>query len=226
MATVTFDPDTHCYTVDGITIPSVTQRIKAAGLLGPAVSCYSPESAARGIAAHLACADRDQGRDVTTWLAGEFGGYLASYTHWCDVMLPTWTAIESPQYSSRYRTAGTPDRVGTISGRPVVLDLKTGRQAHWHGIQVALYCLLQDDDIPPRERRRLVLYLRKDGRMAQSVEFTSPSDFTTALTLCATQETTDASDHPHTPRTGPASDHGPAPATGTGTANARPRRTR
>ena len=216
MAPIHFDPETHVYTTDyGSEIPSVTERIRRGGLLGPATQFYSPESADRGTAVHLACADRDQGRDVAAFLKGEFGGFLTSYIKWCDVMEPVWTSIETPQYSPRYQTAGTADRVGTINGLPVVLDLKSGGKAHHHGVQVAFYDLIHDD-LPPRQRRRIVLYLRRNGRMAQSVEFSSPYDYTQALALIAAQqETPDATDHPDTPSHTRDDDDGPPAATGT-----------
>jgi len=212
MAAIHFDPTTHIYTTDyGSEIPSVTERIRRGGLLGPAAQFYSPESADRGTAVHLACADRDQGRDVAAFLKGEFGGFLTSYIKWCDAMEPVWTSIETPQYSPRYQTAGTADRVGTINGKPVVVDMKTGGKAHHHGVQVAFYDLIHDD-LPPRQRRRIVLYLRANGRMAQSVEFSSPYDYTQAVSLIAaqTQETPDATDHPDPPDL----DDGPAPTSG------------
>jgi hypothetical protein len=224
MAAIHFDPETHVYTTDyGTEVPSVTQRIRRAGLLGPAVQFYSAESADLGTAIHLACEHRDQGRDVAAFLRGEHGGYLTSYIKWCDVMEPVWASIETPQYSPRYQTAGTPDRVGTINGRPVVLDLKSGSggKASWHGVQLALYSLIQDSDIPPQERRRIALYLRANGRMAQSVEFSSPYDYTQALALIANQEETpDAPDHDITPpRDTTDDDDGPPSATGTGKAS-------
>jgi len=215
MAAIHFDPETHLYTTDyGSEVPSVTQRIRRGGLLGPAAQFYSVESADRGTAVHLACADRDHGRDVADFLKGEFGGFLTSYIKWCEAMEPVWTSIETPSYSPRYETAGTADRVGTINGRPVVLDLKTGGKASWHGIQVAFYDLIYDD-LPPRQRRRIVLYLRSNGRMAQSVEFSSPYDYTQALALIANQEETpDDSDHHDTRPTRDHDDDGPPTATG------------
>jgi len=215
MAAIHFDPETHVYTTDyGSEIPSVTQRIKRGGLLGPAAQFYSVESADRGTAVHLACADRDQGRDVSAFLKGEFGGFLTSYIKWCEAMEPVWTSIETPSYSPRYQTAGTADRIGTINGKPVVVDLKTGsRNDKYHGIQVAFYDLIHDD-LPPRQRRRIVLYLRSNGRMAQSVEFSSPYDYTQALALIAnqTQETPDDSDHHDTRPTRDANDDDGPPA--------------
>ena len=215
MAPLHFDPETHVYTTDyGSEIPSVTHRITRGGLLGPAAQFYSDESAFRGDAIHRACDDRDHGRDVTAFLKGEYGGYLTSYIRWCDAMEPVWTSIETPQYSPRYQTAGTADRVGTINGRPVVLDLKSGSKASWHGVQVAFYDLIHDD-LPPRQRRRIVLYLRANGRMAQLVEFRSPYDYTQALALIAnqSQETLDDSDHHDTPTRDGNDDDGPPSAT-------------
>ena len=200
MAAIHFDPETHRYTTidDGTEVPSVTQRIRRAGLLGPAAQFYTAESADRGITIHRGCDHHDQGRDMAAFLKSEYGGYLTSYIRWCNAMEPVWSAIETPQYSPRYQTAGTPDRIGTIHGLPVILDLKSGGQASWHGIQLSLYALIQDSDIPPRHFRRIALYLRSNGRMAQSVEYTSNYDYIQALALCApSQETPDATDHPH-----------------------------
>jgi hypothetical protein len=59
-----FDPDTHQYTLDGRVILSVTQRIQQAGLLGSASTWYTPASAERGTAVHLACAQWDTGKDL------------------------------------------------------------------------------------------------------------------------------------------------------------------
>jgi hypothetical protein len=59
-----FDPHTHQYTLGDRVILSVTQRIQRAGLLGPAATWYTPESAARGTAVHLACTHWDTGEDL------------------------------------------------------------------------------------------------------------------------------------------------------------------
>jgi len=213
---ISFDPETHQYTTpDGTVIPSVTQRITDAGLLGSAAKFYSPESAARGTAIHQACSDRDHGLDVSDFLKGEYGGYLTSYIKWFEAVQPIWTSIETPRYSEKYGTAGTADRVGTFhDGQPLVLDLKSGGRASWHSVQLAFYDLIHDN-LPPRKRRRIVLYLRANGRMAQSVEFASPYDYTVALNMCATssQETPDATDHldPASPAD---PDDGPTPTSG------------
>jgi len=215
MAAIHFDPETHTYTTidDGTEVPSVTQRIRRAGLLGPGAQFYTAESADRGITIHRGCDHHDQGRDMAAFLKSEYGGYLTSYIRWCNAMEPVWTAIETPQYSPHYQTAGTPDRIGTIGRLPVILDLKSGGKARWHGVQLSLYALIQDSDIPPRNFRRIALYLRSNGRMAQSVEYTSNYDYIQALALCApSQETPDATDHDDLPTD--RDDDGPQAAAG------------
>ena len=183
---VTFDATAHRYVVGDREIPSVTTRIKAAGLLGPGASFYTPEAADRGTRVHEACTDLDLGRPCTLLPAEQ--GFLDSYAKWRRLMRPTWTSMEQPHYSARYDTAGTADRLGTVAGRPLIVDFKTGGAATWHGLQLAMYDLLHDD-IPPQRRRRIVLYLRIDGRMAQSVEYLEPSDYTLALTLMKRTDT-------------------------------------
>jgi len=63
-ATIHFDSDTHQYTLDGRVVPSVTQRIARAGLLGSAPTWHTPEAAERGTAVHLACAHWDTAVDL------------------------------------------------------------------------------------------------------------------------------------------------------------------
>ena len=177
---LSFDPIAHRYAVDGRGVLSVTSRIAAAGLLGSAAAFYDQTSAERGTRVHAACLALDLNQPVT--LLDDERGYLDSYAAWRSLIVPTWTRLETPCYSATYDTAGTADRLGTIAERPVVLDLKTGHTAGWHGIQLAMYDLIHDD-VPPRQRRRIALYLRPDGRTAQSVEYHAPADYQIALAL-------------------------------------------
>ncbi|CAB4147188.1 hypothetical protein UFOVP1017_17 [uncultured Caudovirales phage] len=186
MGRVVFDAEAHTYTWQGRVIPSVTSRIAAAGLLGAGAQFYTPASAARGTRVHLACAEYDHGRATT--LPDTESGYLDSYTFWHQMMAPKWSHIEQPQYSVTHDTAGTADRVGVMNGHPLIVDLKTGSPASWHGLQLAMYDLLYDD-VPPQQRRRLALYLRKDGRLAQSVEYLDPADYALALNLMKRTDT-------------------------------------
>ena len=175
-----FNADTHSYIHDGQRVRSVTGMIKAAGLLGPAAAFYSKDSAARGTRIHQACLDFDKG--VSLDMDDDEAMYVDSYAHWCELCHPIWTAMEEPRYSERLNFAGTADRVGIMNDRPVLVDLKTGSAAAWHGIQLALYDILYDE-MPPMIRRRLVVHLRKDGRIPQVVEYSDHNDYAIAFTL-------------------------------------------
>lgn len=179
-----FDVLTHTYSVGGRIVPSVTSRIQAAGLLGPAATFFTHGAAARGTSVHLACLQLDQPTDpeLAHVLTPDERGYLRSYARWRDAMRPHWTSLEQPHYSPAYDTAGTTDRLGTLDGVPIIVDLKTGAPAPWHGIQLAMYDLLYDT-VPPRQRRRLAVHLAPDGRMAQTVEYHAARDYLHALAL-------------------------------------------
>ena len=208
-----FDPVDHRYRVGQRTIPSVTTRIQTAGLLGPGAAFYTTESAARGTRVHSACTDVDLGRPVT--LPDDERGFVESYKAWRTLMQPTWTSMEQPHYSARYDTAGTADRLGTMAGTPLVLDFKTGGPAKWHSLQLAMYDLLHDD-LPPQQRRRIALYLRIDGRLAQSVEYLDPADYTLALTLMKRMDA-DGTDRPNAGHPDPSRHAHPQPEAQPGT---------
>jgi len=175
-----FDSGTHQYLHGTRQVRSVTGLIKAAGLLGPAAAFYSQESAERGTRVHQACLDLDRGNTLT--MDGDEALYLDSYAQWRTLVAPIWTSMEEPRHSERYDLAGTADRLGSINGKPVIVDFKTGAAASWHGLQLALYDLLYDD-LPPMIRRRIVVHLRKDGRVPQTVEYSSHADYSTAFNL-------------------------------------------
>ena len=175
-----FNADTHQYLHGTRQVRSVTGLIKAAGLLGPAAAFYSQEAAERGTRVHRACLDLDRGK--TLMMDGDEALYLDSYAQWRTLVAPIWTSMEEPRHSERYDLAGTADRLGTINGKPVIVDFKTGAVASWHGLQLALYDLLYDD-LPPMIRRRIVVHLKKDGRVPQTVEYSSQADYSAAFNL-------------------------------------------
>jgi hypothetical protein len=95
--------------------------------------------------------------------------------------------VEQPSYNADLDLAGTPDRIGTIAGQDVVLEIKSGPAHQAHGVQLALYDLL----VPtPHRRRRIGLYLRADGETAHMIDYSSARDYAIALTLCPQHEET------------------------------------
>jgi hypothetical protein len=107
-------------------------------------------------------------------------GYIDSYVRWSELIEHQWQRIEEPRYSDVYGVAGMSDRVGIVKRRDSIVDLKTGGVQKWHPLQFALYDLIYDD-VPPRARERIGVYLRNDGRVAQMLRFNDPSDYDRAL---------------------------------------------
>jgi hypothetical protein len=156
--------------------------------MGPVSTFAPPESRAKGTRIHGGCEAWDRNQPVT--LPEEEQGYLESYTKWLALVGDVkWTIIETPGYSKKYDVAGTADRIGFIGDQPVVLDLKSGGPASWHGLQLAFYDLIfSDKKTPPLRRRRIVLYLQQSGNTAQSVTYTDFADYQTAIRLLNTQK--------------------------------------
>jgi|GEM_PF-2031217 len=179
-----FDPSAHTYSVNGEIVKSVTQHIEAAGLLGSAASFYTDETASRGTRIHAACADHD--RTGVYHIHQTERGYVDSYVAWLSLTAPAWSHVETPHYSHILNVAGTADRIGTIGGVPVVLDLKTGAAAGWHGVQLACYDLLYRQKTSDPPRQRIGLYLQRNGRIAHSRTYAANADYTVALTLLHT----------------------------------------
>lgn len=183
-----FDPTAHAYHLDGQRLPSITQVIGATGLhpLDGIPADRLAEAAARGTAAHLACALHDRGTlDVPAlhpsiepyWWAWQ--SFLADTAFAPD---PAW--IERPLAHPAYRFAGTPDRVGRYRGDPTVVELKcTYDLAPATALQTAAQALLCEAN-GHRIIRRFAVKLQPDGRY-QFREYRDPSDgrvFLAALT--------------------------------------------
>lgn len=177
----TYDYERHIYRVNGERKRSVSEIVTS----DPEVDksrFYTEAARWRGSRVH---------RDTTNLDLECFDGcacdedalYVQSYKRWRDFVRPVWESIEIPRFTYLYDFGGTADRVGIDGmGRPIVLDLKTGDPARWHPLQLALYDLLHDD-LPPRVRRRIGLYLRSDGTTAKAIEYKDPSDYDRALRL-------------------------------------------
>jgi hypothetical protein len=179
----TYDAANHLYRYGGRVVRGVSSVLAAGGLI-TAAAYYTHEARWRGTRVHDACLRLDLGVfDASELMNDEEAGCLESYGLWREMVRPRWKHLEEARYSKRYDFGGTADRVGFDGqGRPLVLDFKTGGREPWHALQLALYDLLYDD-IPPRIRRRVTLYLKRDGSIARGFEYSNPSDYDRALRL-------------------------------------------
>jgi len=129
---LTFDPDTHAYALEGVRVPSVTQILKASGLINFDGIPAGVLNAAleRGTCVHTALhylnegdLDLDQFRkDFPEWV-----GYLDGWLSFCDQRRFEPILNEHRVASPRHLIAGTLDCLGLLEGEAVLLDFATGR---------------------------------------------------------------------------------------------------
>ena len=179
-----FNARTHCYTVAGRPVPSVTE------VLAPlcdfrGVPAYVLRSAAAfGTAVHKACELDDLGLLDEGALDAQLAGPLQAWRTFCKEHSARWKLVEAPLFQADLGYAGTVDRFGVVDGVDAVVDLKTTtRLSPSVGPQLAAYARAIADATP--RTRRLAVQLRADGRYHLR-EYCSTTDwavFASLLTL-------------------------------------------
>jgi hypothetical protein len=165
---LTFDPDSHTYTLNGEKVPGITQIIADMGLIDTA--WFTDYSRERGIFVH---------RIIQWHLSGELDedtvdesliGYLNAWKRFeLDAgFVPT--AIEAPLASELYRFAGTPDYIGRLNGCEAVIDAKSGMISPATGLQLAAQEILAG-----RPLKRFALQVMDTGKY-KLTPYTSRSD--------------------------------------------------
>ena len=186
--TVAFDATTHRYSSGDVALVSVTQAIRAAGLMGD-TSYFTDEARDRGTAVHQMVEFFDQGDLDEEGLDPALRPYLDAYQWFVHDHQPTWTHIEARRADLTLRYAGTVDRAGTLVTTPhaVVLDIKSGAPAPWHRVQLSAYLRLVRAELPKPVAIRYALYLSADGTYnLAGLALNDQEDwqtFTAALTL-------------------------------------------
>lgn len=211
LSKVTFREEDHTYWLGepgvGVKLYGANEMLKLSGLVN--TTHYTEHGKTRGSFAHLMCEafDRkDQILDQDT-LDPELRPYLDAYIKFTEVCQPEWTGIEKLMHDGPLRIAGTVDRIGTMrpggTGRKVkvVVDLKSGAYAPWHGLQLACYQhlvtreMLKQGAAPARSSKPLVerygVYLTKKGTYSLK-HFTETTDIAVlmgARAICLWKET-------------------------------------
>lgn len=156
--TLQVDKETHRYTLNGETLISVTQVLECVGLLD--TEWFTEWHRWRGTAIHAACHYLDEGTLDWNTVDPRFTGYIAAYDQFKRETGFIPTAIEQHMYSWAWRFAGTPDRIGTLNGRRVLIDLKNVSYSPAYALQTAGYAHLAG--IP--QGCRFTLHLKDDGQ--------------------------------------------------------------
>jgi hypothetical protein len=177
---LTFAPGPHMYTLDGIAVPSVTQILRASGLIDfSAVPDGILERArVRGTVVHEAIHfynERDLDVDRFCHEFPDYAGYLRAWIRFVEErrFVPHFNEYRVASY--RHGIAGTIDCLGELEGRGALIDFATGRPqdaakdlqtSAYHAIAME-WAVAADPALEAfiRERviRRYAIALRRDG---------------------------------------------------------------
>lgn len=134
-----FDSEKHQYTFNGEVVASVTQILKAGGIIDD--RWYTEESRARGTAVHetafLYLQNDLDFESIHPIVKPYFDAFLKFMAD--TKFKPMIQLCEVPQYNPFSNYAGTPDMVGILNGRPALVDLKTGDAKQSARYQTAAY---------------------------------------------------------------------------------------
>jgi hypothetical protein len=135
---LTFDESTHTYYWNGVPIISVTQAIKAAGLIDP--TWYTDFSRERGRMVHLATQFDDEGDLDEDTLSPIIKPYVLAARRFREDTGFIPQMIEARICVLDHGYAGTLDRYGLMAGkRKALVDYKTGVVQDWTRMQTAAY---------------------------------------------------------------------------------------
>lgn len=183
---VSFKAEQHVYRdASGDVLPSITQMLKAAGLVDD--RWFSEESSVRGTAVHQLTADWDLGAitDLES-VVSPYKGWLCAHVRGLELVRPEFEHIEQVFGHPTFRFAGRPDRIGTVNGRPALVEIKSGAYDPVCGVQLALQAILVSPvlEIAPESFSRYGWYPQANGRFRLR-RFEDRADFLTARKVIA-----------------------------------------
>ena len=149
----------HAYLLDGRRIPSVTQVLTLTGRIDD--RWFTEAACERGRQVHAVCEVLDLGKPPDMLQAERAGiaSYVDAYRMFLRDCRPVYDSIERGLYHKTLRYGGRPDRgCRRLFGTSATLELKSGAEEDWHGVQLAGYERLRP------KGARWVCYLQKNGR--------------------------------------------------------------
>jgi len=163
-----FDPEFHRYYLDDGTteIPGVTSILTRAGYIDDRF--FTEEARDRGSAVHDLCERYSHGerldRKGRELRALEYVNAFSAWIRDTGAYAVKTEGLVCGCINGRYY-GGKFDGLYEIAGEIVLIDIKTGAKAKWHGAQLAAYSMAKDattgEKINPRAM--IDLYLRADG---------------------------------------------------------------
>ncbi len=153
---IEFDESKHEYLINGQIVPSVTQILRAAGLIDD--QWFTDESCIRGSYVAKATHYYDQGDLAVETVDPIIKPYLDAWIRFREESKIEVLASEERVYHSIYRYAGTLDRRARWRGKEMIIDIKTGAESDWHELQTAGYAMTFNRSIATG-----AVYLKNDG---------------------------------------------------------------
>jgi hypothetical protein len=166
---LTLDSEKHQYSLDGVSLPSVTKVLQGVGIIDFSnVPASLLDSACKfGTAAHRATEFYDKGTLDEESLDPNLRPYLDGWILFRQEYGFVPEIIEQPMYSKIYRVAGTPDRIGKwrIDDSLILPDIKTGFElSPANAIQLAGYELIFKEQLKGKHKiKRMSILLNGEG---------------------------------------------------------------
>jgi hypothetical protein len=126
---IRFDELKHEYWLGEIRLPSVTETLRAAGLID--TSHYTEHARDRGTAVHAAVLYDDQGDLDESTLDPEVKPYLEQWREFKKHTRAGIITSEAKLWSGVDLYAGTLDKYLRLNGRRTIIDIKTNSMPEW-----------------------------------------------------------------------------------------------
>ena len=153
-----FDRGKHLFIVNNEVWPSITQVLRAAGMIDD--RWFDDYSALRGTYVHKICElDLADNLNEST-IDDKLLGYYEAWRRFRRDMRYIVNETEKPRVNNYYQFGGIADTVGVLNGKSAVVDIKTGAEIPATRIQTAAQTLLFDWPI----LTRYSLQLKPDGK--------------------------------------------------------------
>lgn len=175
---LTFREDIHEYRLSGVVLPSITQVLQITGIVDfskvpPMILAASQQF---GTACHKATELYDLGTLDFATLDEALRPYLDNWIYFKEKYGFKPLIIEKPMASRIYRFAGTPDRLGEIDGKQVIVEIKTSYElSKATALQTAAQGILWKENGGTNKYRRLAVLLTGD-KLPEVKEYTDKAD--------------------------------------------------
>ena len=161
-----FNPEDHSYLLNGSRVPSVTQALGVMDAFRDVPEYRLELGRARGTTTHLVCEYYDRKQLDERTVDPIIVPYFEAWKKFKKDFGFSFPKIETKVYSTKYRFAGTLDRIGKDkSGELYIIDLKTGSAlSAITALQIAAYQFAWNEMFPGKKiKKRLGVLLMPSG---------------------------------------------------------------